>query len=317
MGWGWDRGRGQAPKRARASCGISGLSARALICCTAQVLPSGSAKPKNVPPSRSSNTVISLALHAPPDQFLPGRPRRRRRRAAGPASNPGAISRLRGQVADDDRAAGSAGGELGDVHVLVAGVVVERETDLVAVERDRPVDVADREQNDLEGPVHGASPFGRVARRRVPAATSEVGSGQQLRRAARSPRPCRSPCRWRPCRRGLRRTGRRCGRAAGCGRRRGPRRSSTRSRPRPGSPRTRRSGWRTRSRGPCGRRRGSAYSLALAVAVDVAVAAAGGEVAALDVHLVAVGPSHCLTRSGSGGRGRRPRRARRTRARCR
>jgi hypothetical protein len=35
------------------------LSARALICCTDQVLPSGSANPKKVPPSRSSNTVIS------------------------------------------------------------------------------------------------------------------------------------------------------------------------------------------------------------------------------------------------------------------
>ena len=44
-----------------APAGISGFSARALICCTAQVLPSGSLKPKKVPPSRSSKTEISPA----------------------------------------------------------------------------------------------------------------------------------------------------------------------------------------------------------------------------------------------------------------
>src|SRR4029079_4178465 len=49
-----------SPKRLRQSTGISGLSARALICWTLQVLPSGSLKPKNVPPSRSSKTCISL-----------------------------------------------------------------------------------------------------------------------------------------------------------------------------------------------------------------------------------------------------------------
>ena len=46
------------------------------------------------------------------------------------------------------------GRELHDVHVLVAGVVVEREADLVAVERDGAVDVADGEEDDLERPVH-------------------------------------------------------------------------------------------------------------------------------------------------------------------
>jgi len=37
------------------------------------------------------------------------------------------------------------------MHVLVARVVVELEADLVAVELDRPVDVADREYDDFEG----------------------------------------------------------------------------------------------------------------------------------------------------------------------
>jgi hypothetical protein len=40
------------------------------------------------------------------------------------------------------------------VHVLVLGVVVEVEADLVAVELDGAVDVADREHDDLERPVH-------------------------------------------------------------------------------------------------------------------------------------------------------------------
>ena len=35
------------------------------------------------------------------------------------------------------------------------GVVVEVEPDLVAVERDRAVDVADGQDDDLQGPVHG------------------------------------------------------------------------------------------------------------------------------------------------------------------
>jgi len=66
-------------------------------------------------------------------------------------------------VAEDDRAAGAAGGQLDDVHVLGGGVVVEVEADLVAVEGDRAVDVADREDDDLEGPVHAVLPLsGRI-----------------------------------------------------------------------------------------------------------------------------------------------------------
>ena len=62
---------------------------------------------------------------------------------------------LGGQVADDDRAARAARRQLDDVHVLVGGVVVEMEADLVAVERDRCVDVADGQDHDFQGPVHG------------------------------------------------------------------------------------------------------------------------------------------------------------------
>ena len=61
------------------------------------------------------------------------------------------------QVTDDDRAARAARRQLGDVHVLVGRVVVELETDLVAIERDRGVDVADGQDDDFEGPVHGCS----------------------------------------------------------------------------------------------------------------------------------------------------------------
>jgi len=45
------------------------------------------------------------------------------------------------------------------VHVLVAGVVVEVEADLVAVEGDRAVDVADGEDDHLERPVHLRASF--------------------------------------------------------------------------------------------------------------------------------------------------------------
>src|SRR5436190_6098932 len=61
---------------------------------------------------------------------------------------------LRRQVAEDDRATRAVGRELHDVHVLVLRVVVEVKADLVAVERDRAVDVADGEDDDFEGPVH-------------------------------------------------------------------------------------------------------------------------------------------------------------------
>ena len=54
-----------------------------------------------------------------------------------PAQRAGRHLVLRRQVADDDRAARPRRGQLDDVHVLVPGVVVEREADLVAVERDR------------------------------------------------------------------------------------------------------------------------------------------------------------------------------------
>ena len=43
------------------SGGISGFSARTLICCTVQPLPSGSLNQNIVPPSRGSMTLISLA----------------------------------------------------------------------------------------------------------------------------------------------------------------------------------------------------------------------------------------------------------------
>jgi len=49
------------------------------------------------------------------------------------------------------------------VHVLVRGVVVELEADLVAVELDGGIDVADWEDDDLQGPVHGNAPrLGRI-----------------------------------------------------------------------------------------------------------------------------------------------------------
>jgi hypothetical protein len=52
--------------------------------------------------------------------------------------------------------------ELGDVHVLIGRVVVELEADLVAIEGDRRVDVADGQDHDFQGPVHGNPP--RVVR---------------------------------------------------------------------------------------------------------------------------------------------------------
>jgi hypothetical protein len=50
-----------APKRPRASTGINGFWARIFSSWTAQVLPSGSAKPKKVLPSWSPNETGSLA----------------------------------------------------------------------------------------------------------------------------------------------------------------------------------------------------------------------------------------------------------------
>ena len=132
---------------------MSGFSARTLSCWTAQVFPSGSANPKRVPPSRSSKTWISLA--STPRESSSSRA------ACGVGDDElQALERprlhvlLAGQVADDDGAARPARSELGDVHVLVAGVVVEVEPDLVAVERDRPVEVADGHDDDFQGPVH-------------------------------------------------------------------------------------------------------------------------------------------------------------------
>jgi hypothetical protein len=52
---------------------------------------------------------------------------------------------LRGEVADDYRAARATRSQLYDMHVLVLGVMVEIETDLISIEGDSPVDVADRE----------------------------------------------------------------------------------------------------------------------------------------------------------------------------
>ena len=49
-----------APKRPRCSVGINGFAPRTRSSCTAQVFPSGSEKPKKVPPSSGLNRVISL-----------------------------------------------------------------------------------------------------------------------------------------------------------------------------------------------------------------------------------------------------------------
>ena len=40
------------------------------------------------------------------------------------------------------------------MHVLGLGVVIELEADLITVEGDRPVDVADGQDHDFQGPVH-------------------------------------------------------------------------------------------------------------------------------------------------------------------
>jgi hypothetical protein len=57
---------------------------------------------------------------------------------------------LRRQVAEDDRASRPGWGQLHDVHELVASVVIEMEANLISVEGDRAVDVADRQNDDFE-----------------------------------------------------------------------------------------------------------------------------------------------------------------------
>ena len=169
-----------------ASSGMSGFVARSLSCWTAQVLPSGSLNPKNVPPSRSSKTEISLA--ATP---LPSSSSRAAVASAThswrPRNEPGAISFWRRKVPDDDRATGADRGQLRDVHVLGPRVVVEDEPDLVAVERDRAVEIGHRHDDDLQCPVHVtvSSGFGR-GRLDEPAATIP-GSGYAGGRALSGP----------------------------------------------------------------------------------------------------------------------------------
>jgi hypothetical protein len=58
-------------------------------------------------------------------------------------------------VAEDDRAARPAWRQLDHLHLVGLRVVVEIEADLVAVELDRSVDVADGQHDDFEGPIHG------------------------------------------------------------------------------------------------------------------------------------------------------------------
>ena len=60
---------------------------------------------------------------------------------------------LRWEIAEHDRTAGAG-------RRALRRVVVEVEAHLVAVERDRPVDVAHGEHDDLERPVHAVSLFG-------------------------------------------------------------------------------------------------------------------------------------------------------------
>jgi hypothetical protein len=62
---------------------------------------------------------------------------------------------LRRQVPEHDRAARAARRELDDVHLLVLRVVIEGEADLLAVELDRPIDVADGQDHDFQGQIHG------------------------------------------------------------------------------------------------------------------------------------------------------------------
>src|SRR6185503_9484000 len=100
------------------------------------------------------------ALDAAIDELLPCRPciRDHELQAADRARLHLA---LRGQVTEHDRAARATRRELDDVHELRGGVVVEVESDLVAVERDRPIDIADGQDHDFERPVHAVVLPGR------------------------------------------------------------------------------------------------------------------------------------------------------------
>jgi hypothetical protein len=57
------------------------------------------------------------------------------------------------QVADDDRATRAGRSQLREPHARRVRVMVEVEAELIAVERDGPVNVADRDHHDLERPV--------------------------------------------------------------------------------------------------------------------------------------------------------------------
>ena len=59
-----------------------------------------------------------------------------------------------GRLAEDDRTARAGRGKLSEALVTGARVMVEGEAELVAVERDGPVNVADRDHDDLESPIH-------------------------------------------------------------------------------------------------------------------------------------------------------------------
>ena len=123
--------------------GISGLPARALISCTAHELPSGSRKPKNVPPSASVTTLSFARRDAKIEQFLPCR-RRVRNDELKSLHRARRHLVLGWQIAEDDRTARPRRGQLRDVHVLVLGVVIQSEADLVAIKHNRTVDIANR-----------------------------------------------------------------------------------------------------------------------------------------------------------------------------
>src|SRR6478736_8139235 len=97
------------------------------------------------------------ALDPPADELVPGR-RRVGDDELDAVQRPGRHRLLRRQVPDDDRAAGPARRELRDVHVFVLRLVIEVEADLVPVEGDGGAQVADRDDDHLQGPVHGTHP---------------------------------------------------------------------------------------------------------------------------------------------------------------
>src|SRR5207244_8817353 len=61
------------------------------------------------------------------------------------------------QITEHDRTAGASRRQLHNVHLLGPGVMIEIEADLVTVELDRAIDVADRQDHNLQGPVHAPS----------------------------------------------------------------------------------------------------------------------------------------------------------------